>query len=135
LNNKEKFDCIFLDGLHVYYQVKKDIINSLNTLNENGVIFIHDCLPNNVYDQAVPRPAYKWNGEVWKAVVEFRTLKNVDTYTCYADMGIGIILKRCNKNKLKININDFSKLKFSDYYNNFRQYMNVIEYNELPSLF
>ena len=28
--------------------------------------------------------------------MEFRTLDYVDTYTCYADMGIGIILKKKN---------------------------------------
>ena len=28
-NNRENFDCIFIDGLHKYSQVKKDIENSL----------------------------------------------------------------------------------------------------------
>ncbi len=58
--NKETFDCIFIDGLHIYQQVKKDILNSIKSLNQNGVIFIHDCLPNNVFDQAVPRCKYIW---------------------------------------------------------------------------
>ena len=38
--NKEKFDIIFIDGLHHYEQVIKDINNSLNVLNENGVILL-----------------------------------------------------------------------------------------------
>ena len=135
LKSEEKFDCIFIDGLHVYYQVKRDIVNSLKSLNQNGVIFIHDCLPNNVFQQAVPRCKFGWTGEVWKAIVEFRTLDYVDTYTCYADMGIGIILKNKNKKKLKIDIKDFSKLKFSDYFKNFKEYMNIIEYDELENLF
>ena len=33
-------------------------------------------LPSNVYEQAIPRCQYKWNGDVWKAIVEFRTYKN-----------------------------------------------------------
>jgi len=45
--NKSKFDCIFIDGLHHYEQVIRDINNSLKILNDNGVILIHDCLPNN----------------------------------------------------------------------------------------
>ena len=44
-NNKEKFDLIFLDGLHTYHQTIKDINNSLRNLNSNGIIIIHDCLP------------------------------------------------------------------------------------------
>ena len=42
-----KFDVIFIDGLHTYYQCQKDVVNSLNHLNNNGVIFIHDLLPKN----------------------------------------------------------------------------------------
>ena len=38
LENKEKFDLIFIDGLHHYNQVKKDIANSLVALNDKGVI-------------------------------------------------------------------------------------------------
>ena len=71
--NKEKFDIIFIDGLHHYEQVIKDIHNSLNVLNENGVILLHDCLPNNLYEQIVPRCKHIWNGDVWKAIVECRT--------------------------------------------------------------
>ena len=51
-DNKEKFDCVFIDGLHEYHQVKKDIFNSLKFLNDDGIILLHDCLPNNYYQQA-----------------------------------------------------------------------------------
>jgi hypothetical protein len=50
-------------------------------------------------------------------------------------MGIGVILKNKNKKKLKIDIKDFSKLKFSDYFKNFKEYMNIVEYDELVNLF
>ena len=77
LTNKENFDLIFIDGLHMYFQAKKDILNSLKILNSDGVIMLHDCLPNNVYDQAIPRCKYIWNGDVWKAIVEFRTFEYI----------------------------------------------------------
>ena len=41
--NSQKFDLIFIDGLHHYKQVKKDIVNSLNALNDKGIILMHDC--------------------------------------------------------------------------------------------
>ena len=59
--NTNKFDIIFIDGLHHYDQVKKDIENSIKFLNERGIILLHDCLPSKVYDQAVPRCTYNWN--------------------------------------------------------------------------
>ena len=80
LKNQDKFDLIFIDGLHTYNQVLKDIKNSLVALNNKGFVLLHDCFPMSYYDQAVPRAQRKWNGDVWKAITEIRTLKDVDTY-------------------------------------------------------
>ena len=130
-SNSDKFDCIFIDGLHEFNQVKRDIDNSIKCLNQDGIILLHDCLPNNVYDQAMPRCQYNWNGNVWKAIVEYRTKNNVDVYTCYADNGIGVIFNRKNLNKLELNIDDFSKLKFKDYFFKHKKFMNIITHDEL----
>ena len=130
-DNEDKFDCIFIDGLHYYSQVKKDIQNSLKTLNPNGVILLHDCLPNNNFEQAVPRCQIVWNGDVWKAIVECRAQNNIDTYTCYADYGIGVIFNRKNQNLLNLHNQDFSRLKFEDYFHNYKKFMNIIEYEDL----
>ena len=72
-----------------------------------------------------------WNGDVWKAIVECRVLKDIDVYTCYADNGIGVIFKRTNKNLLDFVNKDFSKLKFDEYFYNNKKLMNIIEYEEL----
>ena len=130
-NNKLFFDLIFLDGLHTYEQTIKDIDNSLNYLKKNGLIVIHDCLPKKIWNQIVPRMYGHWNGDVWKAIVHARTYENVDTYTCIADHGLGIVLNRKNRNLLKLNNLNFKKLKFSDYYNNHKDFMNPIEYKNL----
>tara|TARA_B100000579_G_C22587456_1_gene736450 strand:+ start:85 stop:801 length:717 start_codon:yes stop_codon:yes gene_type:complete len=129
--NIEKFDCIFIDGLHRYFQVKKDIENSLSCLNENGIILLHDCLPNNYYEQAIPRCQYNWNGDVWKAIIECRTKEDIDTFTINADFGLGVIMNRKNSKKLNLNVNNFSKLKFSFYFNDYKKLMNVIEFEDL----
>ena len=131
LKNESKFDIIFIDGLHEYNQVDKDISNSINAINDEGIILLHDCLPNNVYQQIVPRCKATWNGDVWKAIVKYRTNENLDVYTCYADQGVGVILKRLNKNRLKIDIQNFKDLKFKDFYHNYQEYMNLIEYDDL----
>ena len=120
--------------MHKYHQVKKDIINSIDSINKDGIILLHDCLPRNVYDQAVPRCQYVWNGDVWKAIVEFRTNKDLDIYTCYADQGISVILNRNNRNILEVEKKNFHNMNFRDYFYNYEKYMNLISYNELINI-
>ena len=129
--NKDSFDCIFIDGLHEYDQVKKDIINSLKYLNDGGVIFVHDCLPRSYFEQAVPRSQHVWTGDVWKSIVEFRTYDNLDICVGKLDMGLGIILKRKNSNKLSISVKDFKNLKYKEFFENYETYLNLISYNKV----
>ena len=133
-NNKSKFDIIFLDGIHTYEQTIKDIKNSIKVIEDDGIILIHDCLPKKIWNQIVPRIYGHWNGDVWKAIVEARTYKNIDTSTCIADHGIGVIFKRRNKNLLKFEIKNFKNLKFSDYYYKHKEFMNPISHEKLMEL-
>ena len=72
--------------------VKKDIQNSLKVLNPNGIILLHDCLPNNYYEQATPRCQWIWNGDVWKAIAELRINRSdLKIWTIDDDFGCGII--------------------------------------------
>ena len=132
--NKENFDFIFIDGLHTYEQARKDIINSLKVLNYNGIIITHDCLPIKIWNQIVPRLYGHWNGDVWKAIVEIRTFKDVDCYTCIADHGLGILIKRPNRNNLSLETKNFKNLKFKDYYIHHQKFMNLIEVKDLEKI-
>ncbi len=134
LNNNMKFDCIFIDGLHHYEQVIKDIENSINILSSDGIILMHDCLPVSLVAQSIPRTEMNWNGDVWKAFVEQRTKNFLDCYTCYADHGIGIILKRNNRLLLDLKIKNFKKLKFITFYKDYKKLMNIVEYEDLLKL-
>ena len=129
--NKEKFDLIFIDGLHVYEQVIKDIFNSIKVLKENGIILVHDCLPRKLWYQTPTRMSDTWNGDVWKAIVECRTLENIDTYTCLADEGIGVIKVQKNNNLLNLNLSNFKNLKYREYYTKRESLMNIISVEKL----
>mgnify|MGYP000164782128 CR=1 FL=1 len=134
LENKVKFDLVFIDGLHIYEQVKKDIINSLKCLNENGIILVHDCMPDSLSKQAVPRYKMKWNGDVWKAIVDLRQREDLDIFTCEIDQGIGIITKRKNSSILKLN-KPAKNLKFKDYYYNYKEYLRIIKLTDFKKIF
>lgn len=81
-HNKQSFDCIFIDGLHWSEQVRKDFENSLQCLNDGGVIFIHDTDPKeerfSVYPRQEPR---RWNGDVFKFISTLSSYEGIDWRT------------------------------------------------------
>jgi len=129
--NKDMFDCVFIDGLHTYDQVLKDVKNSLKFLDNNGIIILHDCLPISINHQRVPRTRYTWNGDVWKAIVELRTHKNLEVFTVEADQGLGVIKKKNNSDILILEDVDFIKLSFKFYYNNNKKIMQTFSFDKI----
>ena len=43
-NNNKKFNVIYIDGSHFYEDVKKDFLNSINCLDDNGILICDDFL-------------------------------------------------------------------------------------------
>jgi len=92
--NKEKFDLIFVDGLHLCEQGLKDILHSLRVLNEGGAIVVHDCNPAKKEFQTRGITSETWNGDVWKAWVSLRmTRSDLFMQVVNIDHGCGVIKK------------------------------------------
>ena len=89
---KEKFDFIFIDGLHESEQVKKDIENALKCLSPFGMIMLHDCNPTTKEMQLVPRQQSEWTGDVWRAFLKMRERNDLFMFTIDDDYGCGIII-------------------------------------------
>jgi len=53
--NKKKFDIIYIDGSHFYLDVLKDLKNSLNIINNEGIIILDDFSSNH-YDKIYENP-------------------------------------------------------------------------------
>lgn len=98
-----KWDIIFIDGLHLSYQVEKDILNSLEHLNPNGIIVLHDCNPF-LYEDNYTRLVedywnQAWNGTVWKAIYKLRTSRS-DLSICTVNIDEGVTLIKRGFQKL-----------------------------------
>lgn len=91
-----KYDLIFIDGLHLEHQVKKDIENSIKHLNPHGMIVLHDCNPPTEQHAAETFiPGTDWNGTVYKAYIKFmHKTEDFDYVTVDTDWGVGIIVPR-----------------------------------------
>lgn len=91
--DSQKYDIVFIDGLHLRDQVIRDVENSLKRLNPNGVIVMHDCSPaKKEYATTYYNKTGPWNGTVWEGYAEFRFTRP-DLFMCVVDIdcGCGIV--------------------------------------------
>jgi hypothetical protein len=126
--NSDRFDLIFIDGLHVYEQVVRDIRNSVAALNPGGVIVLHDCLPTDCVAQYREQASRIWNGDVWKAIVDARTWPDVDTVTCLIDHGVGIIRARPNPDPLTLPGGTAATLRYEDLAADWQRLLRTVDY-------
>lgn len=131
-HNDDKFDVIFIDGLHHNQQVYLDIYNSLRSLNDNGYIVCHDLLPPSEEYQIVPPIQSLWTGDCWKAWVKIRS-ENADLLmrTVDSDFGCGIIKNGkqdiINTSRLELNWNNFNIHK--------QEWMNIISIKDFYKIY
>lgn len=121
--NDRTYDIIFIDGLHRYEQVVRDIQNSLHILNKGGTIVCHDMNPTTKDMQEVPRKERKeWTGDCWKAWVVLRQHRNdLNMEVVDTDYGCGIIQKGRQK-KLKVK----ESLTYENLDKNRKKWLNLI---------
>ncbi len=128
LTNKTLFDVIFIDGLHRYEQCQRDCINSLKFLKSNGIIILHDLLPQNADEEFVPQMNKTWTGDVWKVAVELSMSKNLDFRIVNIDHGVGILKKQKNY-EYKI-INELCNKRFDTFFEVYYGKLPIVSSNE-----
>jgi len=126
-----KYDIIFIDGLHHADQVEKDIKNSLNHIVKSGFIVLHDCNPVSYEAQLIPRETIAWNGDTWKAFVDFKVhYPNMECSVIDTDFGVGVIKVGKKECTLQSNIWNW------DYFDkNRKQLLNLITWDEFKTAY
>lgn len=97
-------DLVFIDGHHTESQVKRDFENSLKCLNDNGVIVIHDTLPEKEEYATEERNTRIWYGTVWKFAMILSEYKGIDFCTVNIDCGCTVISKKEPEYEMNKNI-------------------------------
>lgn len=106
LVNKEKFDVVFIDGLHEYPQVRRDVLNALEVVPVGGYVVLHDMLPSNWVEQHVPNISPDaWTGDVWKVAFELANTPGLEFSIIKIDHGVGVVKKVGNPQLSNTGIN------------------------------
>lgn len=132
--NKKTFDVVFIDGLHAYEQVQRDVINSLKCLRVGGLIFMHDMLPNTWVEE-IPTDIGGWFcGDVWKIAHELNASTGLTHCIVKNDHGVGVVRKDVeNYTYARLN-NELKTARFTTYFDRLGA-MNVISYHDYLNLF
>ena len=126
IDNKINFDYTFIDGLHTFEQVAKDVINSLNASKSGSWIGIHDLIPLNWVEENVPGyPEHHWTGDVWKVIYFIKEIKGIEFNIILIDHGVGLIKKIDNDISFPLIQKHLQNLTYKDFIN---------DYNNLPLL-
>ncbi len=91
----EGFDVIFVDGLHLYDQVRRDLVNALKWLKPGGWIALHDMLPRDWKEEHVPQIQSRgWTGDGWKCAFEIAATPGLSSRLIAMDHGISVVRPR-----------------------------------------
>jgi len=144
----QKYDVIFIDGMHHVENVLRDFNNSIKVLNKNGSIFIDDILPLNYNEQLkIPERHYyengilkygeEWTGDIWKLIyyllvhykndLIFSYYYNIN-YRGIAHIKIKDFDKKNNKNNKKIKISEdaLEEINKYEYFKDFNNYLQLL---------
>lgn len=93
----EKFDVIYIDGLHTFEQTLRDLMNALSHLADRSVIIIDDIFPNSLAAAQRARADFvavrehlglenkAWMGDVYKLVLFIDSFLQSWTFRCVSD--------------------------------------------------
>lgn len=127
ISSTDRFDVVFIDGLHTYQQSLRDVTNSLGSLNENGVIVMHDCnppreaaaYPAESYESAaalkLPGWTGEWCGDVWKTICYLRSRRrDLKIFVLDCDYGLGIVMRGNPDNCLNVSEEVLDNMTYED---------------------
>lgn len=132
LFQNKPIDLCLVDGMHEYQYALRDVENTLNFLQQDGVIIMHDCNPSSAAE-AISFEEWKrnnysgnWNGDVWKTILHLRSLrKDICVFVLNVDYGLGIVCKRPPENVLSFSADEINNMKFPDFEQNREHWLNL----------
>ena len=146
IEENDKFDIIFIDGMHQVEYIIKDIYNSLKYIKMNGRIFIDDILPFNEREQKkIPEKNYiengilkygePWTGDVWKVlyflILNFKNNFDIQIYNNSGYRGVCMLynIKLFNIIINDVNLKIINNFTYINDFNNYKELLHSIVKN------
>lgn len=135
---RQGIDIAYVDGMHEYGYVLRDVEHTLRYLSKGGAIVLHNCNPATA-DAAVSFEQWEergftgnWNGDVWRAIVHLRSLReDVQVFVLDTDQGLGIITYGKPEKRLPFSTRDVRALTYEGLEANRAEWLNL----KAPSYF
>lgn len=129
-NPHARFDVIFIDGLHHYEQVHRDIVHALAAVRVGGWIALHDMLPRDWIEEHVPQiSTSRWTGDGWKVAFELAQTPGLEFRLMAIDHGVGVV-RVLDANVSPANRSaDLASQRFSYLYEHFAE-LPIVSYDE-----
>ena len=120
----DKWDLIFIDGLHHADQVEKDLINAQKVLSSKGYIILHDTNPQYEQHTIVPRqtPRGHWHGDVYRLAARLQNKVTIDI-----DCGCTVCTIHTTVSDVQVDWKYFDK--------NRKELLNLIEWQDFIKLY
>jgi predicted O-methyltransferase YrrM len=88
-----KFDMVFIDACHSHEATYKDFLNVKEHINEDGIIFFHDCYP---YSKEWTNPSLCGDGYKTSEVIRKKHFEEFEIITIPVNPGISMA-RKCSK--------------------------------------
>jgi hypothetical protein len=128
----KKIEISLIDGMHEYLFALRDIENTLKYATDRVVIIVHDCNPQtreaevSFADWKARNFKGTWNGDVWKAILHLRSLRNdVNAFVLDCDHGLGIITMQKPEKTLPYTQKEIGGFNYDDFQSNRKEWLNL----------
>lgn len=147
---EEKFDVIFIDGLHTHQQAFRDFCASFACSHDNTVWLIDDILPSDIYSswpnqaEAVAvrkkdtgRESYAWHGDVFRVLFLIRDFFPGLSYSTISNGGNPqVVVWKQPRTSFKTKFNDLERISRLNYFDvlKLRQEFNFAEEDQVIAM-
>ena len=124
----KKLQLALVDGTHEYQFALRDVENTFNYMQENGVILMHNCNPQlaGTAGHFEDGETGEWNGDVWRTIIHLRSQRpDLTAFVLDIDQGLGIVTRQKPDTMLDFTPAQIQSLTYDELTQNREEWLNL----------